>query len=76
MVKSMAAYVRELVTLRPAYRAVEEWKALTKRTVARFARGNIPTQRESVLMPDEQDREKDRTKVISDRWRKRAKRVA
>jgi hypothetical protein len=72
-VSNMRARLRSIVTLPPRFDAAAEWLALVKRTIARFARGNIAAQNGRVLTPEEQAREHDRARAISDKWRKRYK---
>jgi hypothetical protein len=50
-----------------------DWMALIKRSVARFARGNIAVQNRRVLFPEEQEREHARTLPIARQWKERAK---
>jgi hypothetical protein len=48
------------------------WSDLVKRVIARFARGNIAAQEGRVLLPEEQDEERDRAHAIARAWRHRA----
>jgi hypothetical protein len=50
-----------------------DWMALVKRSVARFARGNIAVQNLRVLFPEEQEREHARALPIARRWKERAR---
>tara|TARA_R100001163_G_C4976994_1_gene134646 strand:+ start:486 stop:689 length:204 start_codon:yes stop_codon:yes gene_type:complete len=47
------------------------WYALVKRTIARFARGNISAQRERILLPEEQEKLHAQARVISRAWKAR-----
>lgn len=49
------------------------WNELVKRTIARFARGNIAAQNQRILLPDEQQAEHKSSKKIARRWQKRYK---
>ena len=51
-----------------------DWDALVKRTVARFARGNIAAQHGRILFPEEQERERVRVTKFVRAWKKRAER--
>jgi hypothetical protein len=42
---------------------------MVKRTVARYARGNIAAQNERILMPDEQKQERELARPIANNWR-------
>jgi hypothetical protein len=50
-----------------------EWDDAAKRTVARFARGNIAAQNGRILFPDEQRETHERAQKISRDWREPAK---
>lgn len=52
--------------------ATADWAALTKRTIARFARGSIAAQRERVLLFDERASQHERACAIAAAWKKRA----
>jgi hypothetical protein len=69
VINDMRATLRSLFSRPPAYDAPVEWMRLVKRTVARYARGNIAAQNERILMPDEQDRERDLARPIAEKWR-------
>lgn len=49
----------------------EEWDQLIKKTIARYASGNISAQRERVLLPHEQEQEHQIARGIARRWRER-----
>jgi hypothetical protein len=57
----------ELISLPKPFRAAD-WNNVAKRTVARFARGNIAAQQGRILFPDEQAEEHKRARRISLRW--------
>lgn len=48
------------------------WNDLVKRVIARFARGNIAAQEGRILLPEEQNVERDRAHAIARAWRDRA----
>lgn len=50
-----------------------DWSCLVKQTVARFARGNISAQNARILMPEEQEREHEAAKKITQKWTRRVK---
>jgi hypothetical protein len=52
------------------YRA--EWIAAIKRTISRFARGNVAAQNARILMPEEQADQHERAQIISRSWKKRS----
>ena len=55
--------------------ARSEWLRVVKRTIGRFARGNISAQNGRILMPEELDRETKRSRAINEKWRKRVQRA-
>ncbi len=73
VMNDMRATLRSIFSRPPAYDAAAEWMRTVKRTVARYARGNIAAQNERILMPDEQERERDLVRPISIRWREQYK---
>jgi hypothetical protein len=52
-----------------------DWTALVKQTVARFSRGNIAAQHGSIMLPEEQNRERARVRVFTGKWKERAERA-
>lgn len=50
-----------------------EWLRVVKKTVGRFARGNISAQNGRILMPEEQRGETERARAISTKWRDRVR---
>jgi hypothetical protein len=75
-VTAMRKTLRSFFTLPPLFDAPAEWMRLVKRTVARYARGNIAAQNERILMPDEQERERKEALAISEKWRERYNKAA
>ena len=55
----------------PRYDVASEWVRLMKRTIARFARGNISAQNGRILFPDEQASEHNRALKFSRKMRER-----
>jgi hypothetical protein len=53
---------------------ITKWAATVKRTVARFARGNISAQSARILMPEEQEKEHGAARKILLKWASRARR--
>jgi hypothetical protein len=51
--------------------ARSEWLRVVKKTVGRFARGNISAQNGRILMPEELDAETKRARAINSKWRDR-----
>jgi pullulanase/glycogen debranching enzyme len=52
-----------------------DWDILVKRTVARFARGNIAAQQGRILFPEEQARQRERVRDVTRKWKERALRA-
>ncbi len=69
VMNNMRAMLRSLFSRPPAFDAPAEWARMVKRTVARYARGNISAQNERILMPDEQEHERKLARPIANRWR-------
>jgi hypothetical protein len=65
----MRTTLRSFFSRPPTYDAPAEWMRMVKRTVARYARGNIAAQNERILMPDEQEQERDLARPIANKWR-------
>ena len=62
------------VFARPAaYDHADGWVKLVKKTVARFARGNIAAQEERILTVEEQDDERPKAHRIARQWKTRYK---
>lgn len=49
------------------------WTLTIKRTIARFARGNISAQNGRILLPEEQEEEGKKMRAISVKWKARYK---
>jgi hypothetical protein len=49
------------------------WDALTRATIARYARGNISVQNARILLPAQQDQQRERIRATIVGWRQRAK---
>jgi hypothetical protein len=71
MVKDMKSRLRLLANFPARYNAEKEWLALIKRTISRFARGNIAAQNQRLLLPGEQKKKHERAKKIAEQWRDR-----
>jgi hypothetical protein len=61
-----------LITLCPAFDARVEWKNIVMHAAARYARGNVAARDASILMPEEQEDERARARIIAVKWRARA----
>jgi hypothetical protein len=60
-------------TTSPPFGSAEEWSARIKRTIKRFARGNIAAQNGRILLPEEQEKESKEMRAISAKWKARYK---
>jgi hypothetical protein len=69
--KEAMSFLRSITTIPPAFDAALEWNALTKQTVKRFARGNIAAQNAQILLPSEQDEERQRARSVALGWKRR-----
>jgi len=69
MLKRLYKRAEAVLSLRPPLDAENEWRTLAKRTVARFARGNIAAQHGRILMPEDQEREHKRAQRVVRKWR-------
>jgi hypothetical protein len=49
-----------------------DWNTIVKRTVSRFARGNIAAQNGRILLPEEQELEHREARKIALKWKARA----
>jgi hypothetical protein len=73
LMSDMRETLRSFFSRPPAYDAPAEWARMVKRTVARYARGNIAAQNERILMPDEQEREREAARSVANEWREKHK---
>jgi hypothetical protein len=62
--------------LRPSFDAGALWNELVKRTIGRFARGNIAAQNRRVLLPNEQAQEHRQSRELAKKWKERYKAAA
>lgn len=61
-----------VLSLNQRYSAETIWARLIKRTIARFARGNIAAQNNRVMLQSEQQKRHEEAKRIAESWRPRA----
>jgi hypothetical protein len=53
------------------FNTAAEWVRTVKRTIARYARGNIAAQNQRVLLPEEQEKEHHEARRVTHRWSRR-----
>ncbi len=68
-VTAMGKTLRTFFTRPPRFD--REWMRVIKRTVARYARGNIAAQNGRILMPKEQEQEREQALKIYEKWKER-----
>jgi hypothetical protein len=72
----MRKFMRNLLNAPPRVDVHEEWDRVVRKTVARFARGNISAQKGRILTEEGKAREHERAAKIARNWKRRAKRAA